>query len=314
MNTFKLSLANLLLFLALIIYCYYSYLSFNFLIFDKSNTSIYLSLFMTSIFGILVFALIKLKKINSNFKIAIIVERFFILIFIGYALVTFVLFSHYFTVEKNKSEIQTRALKNVNEAISLFDTYEEYAKNREYIYEGNLHRIGNSALINFGIFEEYGFVANRPINEQIKNKTFILHNKLFPSNYKKMRSADSTWLAEAKNIIETWKPINIVGTLIKINENVEIWNSELKAFSTFRAMGESTDDFDFAWNFDDTKSIFQDSKNLPTPLSYIIASLLYIAFLIPYFSTVRNTKSNYSFFSFFNTQKQHKDSGIDIEI
>jgi hypothetical protein len=157
--------------------------------------------------------------------------------------------------------------------------------------------VNPSEYANFG-FENNGIADEK----QIENKMFTLHANLFSSNFAEMKQNNFTWLAKARNTIEHWKPIGVVGVVNDVEKNTKNWLNGLTKLSTVREKGENAEDFSYNLSFDDVKTKFKTLGN-PTTLSLTLVIGLYLLMLLSYFITKRHTK---------NIKKKNK-SKFDID-
>lgn len=121
---------------------------------------------------------------------------------------------------------------------------------------------------------------------------FTVHADMFPSNYVQMKTLDSTWLANSREIVETWKPIGIVNVLNDVEQNSKNWLAELIKLSTVREMGEldmQTKDFKYKLTFDSAKNHFTYLGD-PTAMSIGLAVLAYLLMMFSWIVTKRHSK------------------------
>jgi hypothetical protein len=313
MNQLKFSLADLLTVLGTLVYGFICYLSINFLTLGDTSASIVWASVIALALGGLAFGVKLLKITSRNFKIFIIGEWVLLFLFTVTAFIAVFPFSHYFSVYAIKSDIQKIVSSNITQAENMFPEYEKYANLRLDIYKSKLKSIVNNKEFDPNEYKSFGFIQGTDDNTQINNKEFTLKVKLYPSNFKDIKKADSTWLANAKTKISNWSPFGIVNIIKTVNPEISSWKDELKKYSSFRAPGEDVDDFDYKLIFNDVnKKITQISR--PTILSVFIAIGLYLLMLLSYFITKRHVKNHYNLFYFFKRGENKEYNEIDIEI
>jgi hypothetical protein len=316
MRTSKFSLADLLTVASVAVFGFFCFLSFNFLSFGKTSQSILLALAIALIIGALALGIKLLKTTNGNFKTCIIAERILLFLFVCVALIASYPFSHYFTVLDQKTEIQAKVTANITQAESMFADYEKYAANRKDLYKRRLISVVADKIIRPGDYHDYGFVEGTNDSTQVENKMFTLQAQLFPTNYEGdggIKQVAVNWLTGAKNTLESkWAfTFGIVPVIQKSQANITSWKDELKRISSFRAQGESTNDFDYALTFDDVTGKFENLGNRPA-ISIGVSAGLYFLMLLSYFVSKRSTKNHYSLFSFIIRKKSSQSTDIDI--
>ncbi|MDI9311745.1 MAG: hypothetical protein QM535_16155 [Limnohabitans sp.] len=289
MNTSKFSLADTLIIIGALIFGFLCFLSINFLTQGDTNTSLIKAVIISLILFVLAFGAKLLKSTSRNFKTCIIIEWFFILLFIMVAYIAMSPFSQYFVVASQKDIIQNKAVSNITQAETLFKTYENYADNRKNLYKSRLNSIIAAKIVNPEEYINFGFVDGTDDKTQVENKLFTLNVQLYPSNYSEMKRNDLAWLIDAKNKVTNWAPISIVKVVNTLKAEILSWYKQLKSYSTFRAQGETATDFDFPISFDDVSGRFTKNSN-PNPLALVIGIGLYLLMLLSYFITNRHTR------------------------
>jgi Tfp pilus assembly protein PilE len=307
-NQSKFSLADVLTLLAALAFSFVCFLGTNFYTLGNITQSIIVTAIIAVSLIITAFSAKLLKRTGGNFKTCFIWEIIFLVLFTG--LVVFFAYSpfpHYFVVSEHKTEIQSKLTENITQAENMFAEYEKYAKNRENLYKNKLSSVVAAKSINPSEYAEYGFENNGiAASKQIENKMFTLHAELFPSNFLDMKQVDSTWLADARNIVNSWKPIGIVSVVNEVEKNSNDWLNVLVKFSAYRGKGEQTEDFVYGLSFDDVKEHFTVFGK-PVLLSIGLASATYLLMLLSYFITGRSTKST------IGRSKTNGNKGFDVE-
>jgi hypothetical protein len=287
MNQTKLSLADLLTVLGAAVFGFFCFLSLNFLSLGETVPSVVWAAVLALILGGLALGAKLLKRTSQNFKTCIIWEWVLLFLFAVVAIFALFPFSHYFAVSEQKDEIQEKVTANITQAESMFADYENYANNRLNIYESKLKSITAGKSVNPTEYSNYGFVAGTDDNTQVENKMFTLRAQLYPSNYEEMKQVDTDWLASSKATVANWKPIGIVMVMNEVESNLTSWKNELVQYSTFRAQGETANDFDYTLAFDDATGRITELDS-PTSLSILYAIGLYALMLLSYFITKRH--------------------------
>jgi energy-coupling factor transporter transmembrane protein EcfT len=294
-NQSKFSLADVLTLLAALAFGFVCFLSTNFYTLGNITQSIAVAAITAVVLIVTAFSAKLLKRTSGNFKTCFILEIISLVLFTGLtAFFAYSPFPHYFAVSEQKTKIQSKLTESITQAENMFAEYEKYANNRENLYKNKLRSVAAAKNINPHKYAEYGFEANSVANsKQIDNKMFTLHAELFPSNFLEMKQVDSTWLANARNIVNSWKPIGIVNVVNEVEKNSTEWLNELVQFSAYRGKGEQAKNFVYSLSFDDAKEHFT-VLGKPALLSIGLVVLAYLLMLLSYFITKRSTKSTIS--------------------
>lgn len=319
MHKSKFSLADLLTVLGTVIFGFFCFLSLNYYTFGQTMQSIIGAVVIALIVGGLAFIVKLLKTTNGNFRTRIIWEWIFLILFAVVAFVAVIPFSHYFSVLDQKDEIQSKVSANITQAESMFTKYEDYSNNRESFYKRHLKSIVSAKKVNQSLYRQLGF-GKRNVSdaEQIDNKMFTLHAKLFPSNYEGkdgIKQVATTWLNNAKNTLESkWSFTFGIVTVIKSSQaNITGWKDELIKNAKFKAPDETANDFEFPLTFTDVTDKFTKLNRSTTTNSTLYAILLYVVMLASYIVSKRSTKNHYSLFRFTTGYKNKKQSPVDVE-
>lgn len=296
MDKTKLTLADVITLLAAVGYGFIYFLSLNFLTLGEISNSIIKALGIAILLGGLALIAKLLKTVKRNFQISVLSELVVLLAFIGIAFFSFTYYSHYFTVNDKKDQIQTKVAEKIAQEERLFPEYTKYANSRINLHRSTLQTVVRSRNINPQRYHSFGFKSGISDDEQINSKIFALQANLFPSNYVGLQKADSTWLANAKTTTKSWKPIGVVRVVNGIEKNTTDNINQLKTFSAYKDIGEDPAEFpDSALyqvqslTFDDVKGIFK-TKAAPTAISYGTAIFLYLAMLFSYSITKRDSR------------------------
>jgi hypothetical protein len=289
----KFSLADVLTLLAALAFGFVCFLGTNFYTLGNITQSLTVAAIIFALMIVTAFSAKLLKRTSRSFKTCFIWEIIFLVLFTGLtAFFAYSPFPHYFVVSEQKTDIGRKLTESITQAENMFAEYEKYAKNRENLYKNQLNSVVSAKNINPGEYAEYGFENNGIADsKQIENKMFTLHAELFPSNFLDMKQVDSTWLANARNIVNSWKPIGIVSVVNEVEKNSKEWMEDLIKLSAYRGNGEQADDFAYILSFDDVKTHF-NVFGKPTLLSVGLAFAAYLLMLLPYFITGRSTKSS----------------------
>jgi hypothetical protein len=308
-NQSKFSLADVLTLLAALAFGFACFLSTNFYTLGDITQSITVTAIIAVLLIVTAFSAKLLKRTGGNFKTCFVWEMIFLILFTGLmAFFAYSPFPHYFVVSEHKTEIQSKLSESIIQAENMFTEYEKYSGNRESLYKNKLHSVVAAKSINPSEYAEYGFENNGIADsKQIENKMFTLHAELFPSNFLDMKQVDSTWLANARNIVNSWKPIGIVSVVNEVEKNSNDWLNALIKLSAYRGKSEQAEDFVYSLSFDDVKEHFTVFGK-PILLSVGLAGATYLLMLLSWFITGRSTKSTIG-----RGRGKTNDNGFDVE-
>jgi hypothetical protein len=301
MNRSKFSLADVLTVLTALAFGFVCFLGANFLnirdeiVWNMPRTTgcIVIAVFIVTLLFITAFGAKLLKRTSRNFKTCFVWEVillvFFVLFAVFFATKTSP-FPHYFTVTEQKSEINRKLQEGIAQAENMFAAYENYARDRKYLYKSKLHSVTAAKNIDPWEYAAYGFKNNNIADSiQIETKIFALEADLFPTNYYETKEVATAWLKDAKNITSSWKPIGIVGIVNDIEDNSKKWLKELINLSQVHEDGEQITDFEYTLSFSYVKTHFAKFGN-PTWLTIGLTLLAYMLMLLSWFVTKRSTK------------------------
>lgn len=289
MNQSKFTLADLLTIIFAGVYSAFCFLSFNFISLGNKNSSLFWAAFIFVILTGLAMGAKLLKRSSVNFRASIIGEWILLLLFVCASFLFVFSFSHFFGVTAKKEAIRTDIKASVVGAEQLFVEYEKYADNRLLVYKNRLESVAAAKEINPTEYRAYGFWGNASDSIQIVNKLFILRSELYPVDYEEKKKAKIDWLAEAQRTMADWKPIGIVDVVNSLETNINEWYAELAAYSLFKAKGEEAVAFEHSLATQAVSNQFTELAS-PTPLSIVVACILYLLMLLSYLITRRHPR------------------------
>ncbi len=291
MNESKFSLADVITLLAAIAFGFVCFLGSNFFTLGDTKQSIILAAIISLLLSATALGAKWLKRTNGNFKTCFIWEMILLILFTGLtAFFTYSPFSHYFVVSDQKEVIQREFSASITQVENMFTEYEKYAQTRKGLYKGKIESVvinKNVNPINYAAFDFKNTGGSDLI--QIRNKMNMMHTDLFPSNFKEMKTADSTWLAKSREIFTNWKPISVVNVLNTIEQNSNQWLDQLVQLSTIREKNEVTENFNYSLPISNMKVYFT-TLGKPTPLSIGLAIIAYFLMLLSWFVSKRHTR------------------------
>ena len=291
MNQLKFSLAIVLALIADFLFSLVCFLGTYLYTLGNISQSIMLAIIIFVLLGITAFGAIFLKRTSRNFKTCFVLEMIFIVMFTALLLFfSFSPFPHYFMVLDQKAEIQSKLSTSITQAENIFTEYEQYAENRITLYRTKLRSVAATKATKPSEYIAYGFENNGVSDErQIENKIFIVRADLFPTNHEETKQVASNWLANRRNMLNSWWAWNL--GVIDVVNNVESksndWLNDLIGLSTIREHGEQAENFVYTLMFDDVKNHFT-TLGSTTLLSVGLAVLAYLLMLLSWIVTKRD--------------------------
>lgn len=285
----KITLADVLTLIGAILYGFYTFVSFNFSFFGETTKSIFFAVLISLLLGGTALGAKIMKKVDTNFKSALMWEWSLLGLFVLVAMVALLPFSHYFVVSANKSEIQQMVKQNIRDAQKVYDDYDAYCETRFNVYQNTLNSVFDAQSINPTEFAAYGFNASRSKATQIENKMFMLRSKLKPSNYDSLKLLNTKWYGEAMQTIESWKPLGLISVIKKVEENHKNWGGELRILSTYKQPNETAEPFEPSSDIIAVKEYFTSSSP-PNGSTIFYALLIYSLMIFSYLITKRHTR------------------------
>ncbi|AOW11019.1 hypothetical protein [Flavobacterium gilvum] len=290
----KFSLAVVINLLTAVIFGYYCFLGANFYTLGDKGKSIIIAV---SIILLLIGTSLgakKLKETKRNFKNNYILEKSLLVLFTVFmACSTYFLFSHYLVVSAQEKTIKSKLNDNINQAENIYVEYEQYVKNRVYIYSRQLdvaifNKGGQpTVLARFGINKSGAVSLSTQKNIQIDKIKYLL----LPPNFSQIKTNDSTWLASARKCVNDWEPISLVDVINSIETNTSNSLNQLVSFSKKTALNEIYPKFSLnpSLSFINVKNHFT-TLGTPSPFSIVLAILVYFLMLLSYFITKRDSR------------------------
>lgn len=280
-ETLKFSWGHIIAFIALIFISYVSFMGITYL--TDGN-------FLYSGLGVLVIDLVLiaffilpqiLKGTERKFDSKIVFERILIfaapLFYIG----AMIPYSHFWTVFKNREQVETTFSESVSAAKEMFAAYELYAGNRIKEYDKKLARAKVKTL-------------------QRTNKVEALRLQILGENYDALKTAAVEWIDNAADAT-VWN-VFMLGNIRQIEGAIENWNSELNVFS-IKSLSDEPDDIK-AFSVSDPSVVVAKDKlsslrsvymtmETPTVVAILTVLCLYLLLMFPYVIQRRNCKSTY---------------------
>lgn len=313
MNKIKISLAAVITALSAFVLGFVCFLGYNFESLGNTIPSILKGGAICLLLAGLMLLARHMKGASQGFKTSVLTEMTSLLLFGVVAGISTIPFSHYFTVLSRQEQIKASMSKDLDKADELYPEYTKYVKNRLNMYENKLKSVAAAKLVSPNTYNSYGFVAGTPDETQIENKIFTLKSKLIPTNFEVeggTKQVNTKWLEEARNILESKRAFTfgIISLTNDLGKNTSAWSEELKILSTFRAKGESSNNFSFSMTAGDITEQLTKSSSI-SPLAVGLALLLFLLMSVSYFAAERHGRFT-SFSKIFNNNTTKKENEL----
>ena len=293
MNQSKFSIADIFTIVSALVFGFFCYLGYNFKFLGDTVKSVIFAVVIAVVLGVLALLPKWMKSTDHNFKTHFILEWVFIILFVLAAVVAIFPFSHFFSVSSkdNKQKIQTSIERDIRQAETLYDNYEEYVNNRMSLFENEIRTAVVNKSSNMSEYSKFGLKSDPNVSDQkqMEHKINVLRNQLYPSNYEETKKVHNTWLKESGTKVSRWNPIGVVNVIGHVQSEITSWVEELVKYSTYRAKGEIAEDFSFPVAFSNVNEIMSTTCK-PTLVSVLSAIGLYVIMLLSYFITRRHTR------------------------
>ncbi|MBQ8223415.1 MAG: hypothetical protein IJZ87_08785 [Bacteroidales bacterium] len=301
-ETLKFSWGHIIAFVALILISYLSFMGIAYL--EEGN-------FLKAGLGVVIIDMVLvlffivpqlLKGTEKKFKKRIWFER--ILVFLSPVVFYFMMssYSHFWTVFKNRQQIETTFTESVKTTKNMFDSYEVYANERIKEYTKKLARAKTDEVSK-------------------NNKIEALKLQLIDMNYHSLKESAFDWIDEVTGVT-VWN-VFVIGNIDKTINAIDKWNNVLNEFSSKIMADESKEVEAFSASDPSVIAAKDNLNNLrtsftlrgkPTTIAIILGIFFYLLLLFPYVIQRRNTKSTYRLifseggFSFNKRRKNNKNT------
>jgi len=299
MSKIKLSLASVITLLTAIVFGFISFLGINFYTLGNTAESISKAVIISVLLCATALGAKLFKQVKGNFKTNFIGEISLLIVFTGLMIYyTYNAFGHYFVVSEKKKVIQNKLNTSVEQVQNMFSKYDKDVVKREYDYKNKLRSIVTGKNERSKDYDSCGFNQNKHILPEKKielklanlRKDLFLLNSSDTTNKNGLKEIAITWLNNAKNDLNNWKPIGVVKVANEIELNSKNWLKKLEDTYKARQVCEGKfDDFSYSLNSSDVKNYFI-GKERPTLLSIGLAVIAYLLMLLPWYIAKRDGK------------------------
>ena len=244
----------------------------------------------------LTFLLVRMKKASRNFKRWCVLQGVVLLFFVGAAFIALQYYSHYFTVSKHKTEIQQKTSDNILQISDMFEEYRKYSESRIKKYTDNLETAIQGRNANPSNYKKWGFNSADGVPDRSRKESLVkeLLKGLYETGYNELNTIANTWLSDAKNKCEKWRPLLLVDIINSVDKQGVEWEKQLLTFSENAKMqGEDFERFDYKdkASFNDVTSLFKDESS-PSLIAILTAIAIYLLMLFPWMITNKHPRNN----------------------
>ena len=280
-ETLKFSWGHIIAFVALVIISYVSFMGITYMTDGDFQTAIwgFIIIDILLMFFFLAPQLLKANEIKFDRRIWI--ERVVLFLSPIAFVILMIPYAHFWTVFKNRGDIETTFKESISSTKGMFDSYEAYANNRILEYDKLL-------------------VKSKVKEVQRKNKVEALRLQLVDENYNNLKQSAIEWIDGASDAT-VWN-VFMIGNIQEIENALNAWNADLNEFSsklmvdepdTVKAFTSSDSSVLVAKeNLNSLGSIYTE-KESPTIIAISSGFVLLLFLLFPYVLQGRNTKSTY---------------------
>lgn len=302
----RFTFGHIVAFLSLIFVSYVSFMGItywtdgNFLLSGIATAAILLLLLL------LLLTAQHLKGASRRFRRSLRGERLSLLLLVLAMMGTFVPYAHFWTVLAQKQRIEQLFTDAIGSSRRLFSDYTAYADARIASHNQFLDEVRTWQEMSPKRFARCGFVAGRDSMQQI-NMERALQLQLLSSDFTRLNTSATRWLADASQGISTWN-VFMLGNMREVQQAIGSWHATLENISRVRLTTErvaaTAKPFDSNHHglkermamLDLIRAIYTTYK-FPRPVAFLTALFCFLCMFFPYYLQERNTKSTLSVFS-----------------
>lgn len=309
MKNIKITLAELLSYIAALLFGFICFLSFTFLEKGVKLKGILAALGISIFLLLIILLLKKIKAANRDFKKNTFIELLIFAIYILVAVTSIIPYSHYFTVFSQKKELKEKIVTDIEKIKKMFSAYDEYADKRIAAYEYELTTAIRGKNSNNSAYLSEGFRNNgESENDQKKRLIHIFQEDIKPAQYDSIKRYALSRLEYTKSKAANWiVPIEFMRIIERIVKDANSWVTALKRYSGSSQKAAIDPPFDYDVSFSSIEK--EITKRKPPGIPAVITGLiLHVLLLLPYFFKGRNSRHA----GFFNElfKNKSKDAGI----
>ncbi|OQP39816.1 hypothetical protein A4H97_16475 [Niastella yeongjuensis] len=288
---FKISIGTVISLIASLLFASVCFFSLYFFTYGNLQKSILLALCLSFILVCFVLVLKEIKAVRRNFLQNAFLEILMLIVFLTAGIIFLIPFSHYFTVLNKKDQLKGKIETDLDNVANMFTRYEEFAKDRMNKYEYELNAAIAGKDLNYSVFINEGFKNNGESLTIQKNRLMtIFEDDLMPSKYDSTKKYAINLINQDKQLATNWiLPVRFLNVINNVEKTANGWLTELKRYDNSTSNAQSTP-FDYPLTFGSIKGELTQ-REFPAVTAIVIASLLYLILLIPYFAADRDPRN-----------------------
>jgi hypothetical protein len=292
----KFSFGHIIAFVALIFWGYVTFCGVTYYTGGNYLIGASVSIGIALILLLLLFRLQLLKSVNEKFEKYIIHERITLIIFSLACCVSFLPFSHFWTVKSHDEEILEKFEESLQKGRQLFVDYDNYSMKRI-----NALEVGVDNVDMYGTDDE--LVSYYAMLKGIRLQ-------LLPEKYKNLKTEALEWITQSEKAISIWN-VFLMGNVNVINNSLHDWHNEMSDMSTHitdiehKYIGKGADSISTTLpsTFDCTEIVRLSINNLdavvplyttagfPTVMAWLTGIIVFFMLYLPWIIQARSPKS-----------------------
>lgn len=279
-QTLKFSWGHIIAFVAMIFISYVSFMGITYFT-DGDFIVAGLGVIMVNLVLVLFFIVPQiLKGTDEKFKKKIVFERLLVFTAPFFYVVAMFAFAHFWSVFENRKNVETTFAQAISTTKGMFDSYEAYAINRIQAYNKN-------------------FAKSKVSKVGRDNAVEALKLQILDENYVALKESAEKWINNASSAT-IWN-VFMIGNRKEIEKALDGWNASLNRFSKKIMTDEPSGVVSFSsmdpsvikakTTLGKVQGLYTSIGKTPTGISVVLAVILYLLLMVPYFIQRRNTKS-----------------------
>lgn len=299
----KFSFGHIIAFLALMALGYVIFMSVTYYTKGSYLLAGAVTLGIMALMLLLLFRLQLLKGVNSNFEKKIVHERITLVLFTLVCIASFVVFSHFWTVESKKDEVAGKFNQAMVVSQQLFDDYDIYVTNRIESYSllltDNQTPVANNNNAKHSNKAKNKVVATSQKADSLTRSLLVkgLELQLRPQQYKDLQYKAEKWINKAQSNFSIWN-VFLLGNINNIGASMNNWNEMMGELSTHKMNAEH----DTVLTFNHNEVVVQSVQELelikeicvqtssPKKKAWL-AGLVFLLLYLPWIIQARSPKS-----------------------
>lgn len=306
-KTLKFSFGHVFALLALILISYISFMGTVYSTGGDFQTGGIVAGVVFTMLCILTYRIQLLKASEKKFARRIVWERITVGAFILACAISFIPFSHFWTVFARGAKMEQIFGEAIESSKKIFTDYEAYTDSRYERYEEYLEGAAKSPDS-----ADYRYIKFKPgmEEEQIEHLLLSMELKHRSENYNKLRDEAESWIDRANKDVTTYN-IFLLGNIEQIKEAISGWHQQLQQLTEAplakeeklapKSFDPKKESINASINaLDKTRQSFAERAAFPNLYAWGAGLLLFALLSLPYHIQARHTKAqkHYGFWEF----------------